>query len=177
MIILMGLPGSGKSTQGQILAKEMGREWLSAGQVLRDSGQFQEILDRGELVDNAVVIRLMAEAMARIMRGGENLIVDGFPRDDEQAEWMAGNIATEVEVVLKIEVPKAELLQRIALRQRSDDTEEAVKQRMKIIEQNIYSVCEILALKGVKTLTIDGVGSIEEVTERMRTQLREAGIS
>ncbi len=177
MIILMGLPGSGKSTQGQILAKEMGREWLSAGQVLRDSGQFQEILDRGELVDNAVVIRLMAEAMARIIRGGKNLIVDGFPRDDEQAEWMAENIATEVEVVLRMEVPKAELLQRIALRQRSDDTEEAVKQRMKIIEQNIYSVCEILARKGVKTLIIDGVGSVEEVTERMRTQLRESGIS
>ncbi len=176
MIILMGLAGSGKSTQGQILAREMGREWLSAGEVLRREGRFREILDRGELVDNDLVIRIMAEEMARIIRGGKNIILDGFPRDIEQAKWMAENIATEIEGVLQIEVPKQELVRRIQLRGREDDTEEALKKRFQIVEQNIYTVCEILKKKGVKVAKVNGLGSVEEVTEQVRQTLKGMGI-
>ena len=93
MIILMGLAGSGKSTQGQKLAAATGRVWLSAGQILRDSGQFDEILSRGELVDDMLTVEIMAQAMARVVREGKNVILDGFPRDKEQASWMAENIA------------------------------------------------------------------------------------
>lgn len=177
MIILMGLAGSGKSTQGKILAEKLGRVWLSAGQVLRDSGQYQEILDRGELVDDMVTIKMMAEAAAEAIRGGKNVILDGFPRDVDQAEWMAENIASAVELIIRIEVPKDELWQRIRLRGREDDTEEAVLQRFKIVEQNIYTVCEIMAKTGVKTVAVDGVGTLEEVTGRILRVLAAEGIS
>ena len=65
MIILMGLAGSGKSTQGQILAKARGGVWLSAGQGLRDTPneEVHEVQKRGELVDDRLTIPLMAEAI------------------------------------------------------------------------------------------------------------------
>lgn len=176
MIILMGLAGSGKSTQGKILADKLGRVWLSAGQVLRDSGKFQETLDKGELVDDTVAIKMMAEAAAEVIKGGKNVILDGFPRDVDQAEWMAENIASAVELIIRIEVPKGELWERIRLRGRTDDTEKSVLQRFKIVEQNIYTVCEILGKTGVKTVVVDGLGTREEVTGRILAVLEQEGI-
>lgn len=173
----MGLAGSGKSTQGQILAGELDRVWLSAGQVLRDAGEFQEILDRGELVDDKIVIKMMAEAAAAAIRGGKNVILDGFPRDIEQAEWVAENIASAMELIIRIDVPKDELWERIRLRGRADDTKDAVLQRFKIVEQNIYTVCEILGKTGVKTVKVDGVGIREAVTTRILQALEREGIS
>ena len=59
MIIFFGPAGSGKSTQGRIIADKYGWRWLSVGQVLRDTGEFDEILKKGELVDDKEVVNLM----------------------------------------------------------------------------------------------------------------------
>ena len=66
MIILMGLAGSGKSTQGRILAERLGGVWLSAGQVLGETqdAAMREVMDRGDLVDDGLVIQLMDKRMA-----------------------------------------------------------------------------------------------------------------
>lgn len=177
MIILMGLAGSGKSTQGQILAAETGRVWLSAGEVLRRTKQFKSVLDSGGLVDDAIVIPMMTGAIAQAIVEGKEIILDGYPRDIEQAEWIAENAADRIEAVLYIEVPKDELLRRIALRGRTDDTEEAIKRRFAVVEQNIKAVCEILHGKGVKIFKIDGVGTMEEVAARLHQVLAEVGAS
>lgn len=176
MIILMGLAGSGKSTQGQILAEETGRVWLSAGQVLRDTKKYDEILNRGGLVDDAIVITLMADEMVKITQAGKDIVLDGFPRNLEQAEWVAENIAGMVELVVRIEVPRDELVRRLELRGRLDDNREAIEERFRITGQNIQEVCEILAAKGVKITEMSGVGNPEEVTERLRRVLRESGV-
>lgn len=167
MIILMGLAGSGKSTQGQKLAEATGRVWLSAGQVLRNSGQFKEILDRGELVDDMLTVEIMAQEMAKIVREGKNVILDGFPRDAEQATWMADNIAEVIEKIVVINVPKEELFRRLEARGRSDDTRETIMQRFAITEQNMGKISTILGAKGVQTVTIDGTGTPDEVFARL----------
>ena len=102
------------------------------------------------------------------MRQGKDAVVDGYPRTVEQAEWIAANVADKIEVVVRIIVPKAELIHRMELRGRSDDKSiEAIEERFRIVEQNIYSVCEILEAQGVKIKDIDGVGTIEEVQQRI----------
>lgn len=173
MIILMGLAGSGKSTQGQKLAAATGRVWLSAGQILRDSGQFDEILSRGELVDDMLTVEIMAQAMARVVREGKNVILDGFPRDKEQASWMTENIAEVIEGIIVIDVPKDELLRRLAARGRADDNEETIRQRFAITEQNMGEISRILGAKGVETVVVDGMGTPEEVFERLSAIISE----
>ena len=173
MIVLMGLAGSGKSTQGRKLAEATGRVWLSAGQILRETGEYDEILKQGKLVDDMLTVKLMAQEMAKVVRSGKDAILDGFPRDIEQAEWIAGNIAQVIKIVVRINVPKEELMRRLIIRGRADDTKEVIEERFRITEQNIYSVCEILATKGIKIVDIDGTGTLEEVFARLSSVITE----
>ena len=177
MIILMGLAGSGKSTQGQMLAEETGRVWLSAGQVLRDTPDeaVHELQRQGELVPDIITIPLMGQAMAEVFASGKDAVVDGYPRTTDQAEWIAENVADKIEAVIRIIVPKDELIHRMMLRGRADDQSlEAITERFRIVEQNIYSVCQILQAKGVKIKDIDGLGTIEEVKMRINQAITEA---
>ena len=167
MIILFGLAGSGKSTQGQILAEKRDLKWLSVGEVLRGTGRFDEILKAGKLVNDDEVIKLMSEEIKKAEEEGKNVLLDGFPRNVYQAEWAGKNIAEKIEKVVYLEVPKEELYKRLELRGRVDDTKEAIERRFKIVEQNICSILEILEAKGVKVLKLSGVGDIEEVTKRL----------
>ncbi len=176
MIILMGLAGSGKSTQGQMLAQATGRVWLSAGQVLRDAGhpKLQAILERGELVPDEIAVTLMVKGMLQAVREGKDVVLDGFPRDTEQAQWLAENLASVMKLVVIIEVPKPELIHRLELRGRADDTREAIEERFRIVEQNISAICEILAKQGIKVIKIDGTGTPEEVFSRLSQAVTEA---
>lgn len=182
MIILMGLAGSGKSTQGRILAERLGGEWLSAGQVLRETQDpaMREVMDRGELVDDELVIRLMEARMAQAEAAGKPVILDGYPRTVRQARWVAARPAESgeagagasraagVRAVIWLEVPKEELIRRLQLRGRSDDQDAAaIEERLKIVKENADEVCHILAQKGVRILAVDGLGTPEEVTERV----------
>ena len=108
-------------------------------------------------MDDRLTIPLMAEAIAAVQQSGKEVILDGYPRTVEQAEWVADNLAAQIEAVVQINVPKAELIQRLKLRGRADDEDAGViEERFRVVEQNIYTVCEILAAKGVGILQIDG---------------------
>lgn len=176
MIILMGLAGSGKSTQGKILAAARGAVWLSAGQVLRDTADpaVRAIQDRGELVDDRETIRLMTQAIAQALAAGKDVILDGYPRTIEQAEWLVANAAERVSLVIIIDVPKADLIERMRLRGRSDDQDmAAIEERFRIVEENIATICEILAAKGIKIVHVDGSGTPDEVTALIRQTVAE----
>lgn len=176
MIILMGLAGSGKSTQGQELAEATRRTWLSAGQVLRDTNdpEIRAIQERGDLVSNEITERLMTEGMLKAVREDRDVVIDGFPRDVEQAQWIADNLASVMKLVIIIDVPKEELIRRLELRGREDDTREAIEERFRIVEQNIYTICEILQGKGIMIKKVDGTGTPEEVFERIKQVVAEA---
>ena len=168
MIILCGLAGSGKGTQGKALSEIFGWRWLSVGEVIRQTGDFKDIIDRGELIPDEKVIELMNKQIEKDEAEGFEVILDGYPRNKEQAEWMVNNIPEKIDGAIILEVPKAELLERLALRGRDDDKErESIEKRFEIFEQNIYSILPLLEAKNIPIERVDGLGTVEEVTDRL----------
>jgi len=169
MIIILGMAGSGKSTQGKMLAERKGWQWLSAGQILRDSGQFQEQVSQGILVDTSVIAELLIPEIQKYERAGQRVILDGFPRGEEQARWLVKHeeLRSLIETVIYLEVPKDELRRRLLARGRMDDTEEAIERRLDGGETIIERIMQIMDESGVRTLRVDGTGTEEEVQGRL----------
>ena len=176
MIILFGAAGSGKSTQGRTLADLYGWRWLSVGQVLRDSGEFDDIMKEGALVDDATVVRLMDKQIEFAEAEGMEIVLDGYPRDKEQTEIMleaGSSFFDKLDGAIVLRVPIEELWQRIELRGREDDTKEALEKRINIFEQNIGSILDLLRSREIPVYEVDGVGEFDEVTERIRKIFEE----
>ena len=168
MIILFGLAGSGKGTQGKALSEIFGWRWLSVGEASRQTGGYEEIINNGGLIPDEDVIKLMDKQIKRAEDEGFDLILDGYPRDVHQAEYMMENMADKIDGAIILEVPKEELYDRLALRGRDDDKEKAsIDRRFEIFEQNISSILPLLEAKNIPIECADGVGKIEEVTARL----------
>lgn len=179
MIVFFGPAGAGKSVQGQILAARQGWRWLSAGQLLRDSRDLEMLrhMQAGHLVPAEDVNRIIADALRRA-NDVEKVILDGYPRNLEQARWLLENAADHpVELAIVLEVPKAELLKRLSLRGRADDTPEAIDERLRLYRAEIYPILEYLTGHGVNIAHIDGTGSVGQVHDRIIEELEAHGLN
>lgn len=174
MIILFGLAGSGKGTQGKALSEIFGWRWISVGQVIRDTGEYTDIINRGELINDDDVNRLMGAQIAKAEAEGYDVILDGYPRDEYQAKWVVANLVDKIDGAIMLDVPKEELYERLTLRGRDDDmSRESIEQRFAIYEQNFYAISNLLKAEGVEFRTVNGVGTVEEVTNRLVDVVKE----
>ena len=178
MFILFGPAGSGKSLQGQRLAKKYGWRWLSVGQLLRDQKNptLDAKMEKGELVDDTFVVNMMHDAIKAAEYAEQDAILDGYPRDVWQAEWLVahGDLAG-VKGAIILNVPKEELWKRLEARGRVDDEKDAIEKRWGVFEQTIAAMRVILEKEGLLFKEIDGVGEIEQITERIEAVLKEWG--
>jgi adenylate kinase len=123
-LVLLGPPGAGKGTQAKLLEDRHGLVKLSTGDMLRQAvaagselgRKAGDIMERGELVPDELVIKLIAERMDQD-RGGKSYIFDGFPRTIAQAEAL-GRLLDErgqtVDLVVVMEVDDDQLVERIS---------------------------------------------------------------
>ena len=181
MIVFFGPAGAGKSVQGQMLAARMGWRWLSAGQLLRDTHdeEVHEYLKTGKLVSHELVTRVMGEAIKRATSINQ-LILDGFPRMLEQAQWLIDTQpehGRSIALVVVLEVPREELLKRLEIRGRADDTPEAIDERLSIYRKEMYPILNYLTEQNVPVVHIDGVGTIGQVHDRIAQELTSRGIA
>lgn len=179
MIIFFGPAGSGKSLQGQKLAEKFGWRWMSVGQMLRDrqDPELEKIMKTGALVPDELVVKMMHEGMVEAEEAGKGVILDGYPRDEWQAEWIVKNGDTQyLDGAIIFDVSHEELKKRLTLRGREDDNDEAIEQRWALFDRTIKTMSELLESKGVKIAHIDGVGEIEEISGRIEKQLKDWGI-
>ncbi len=166
MIILFGLAGSGKGTQGKALAEFFGWQTFSVGQVIRDTGAYAETLKNGELIPDEEVVRLMQKQIDRAEAEGFDVILDGFPRTKTQAEWLLNHYALDGAIIL--DVPKEELYARLSLRGRDDDMEKtSIDRRFQIFEDNIAEILPLFKEKQIPVAHVNGVGEIGTVTGRL----------
>ena len=174
MIILFGLAGSGKGTQGKALSEIFGWRWLSVGQAIRDTGDYAATIDKGNLIPDSDVINLMNKQIQKSEAEGFDVILDGYPRTEEQAKWLMDNMSDKIDGAIILEVPKEELFERLLLRGRDDDKERSsIERRFEIFEQNIYSILPLLEAKNIAIKHVDGVGPVDEVTERLVKVVKE----
>lgn len=146
-LIMMGPPGSGKTTYGKRLSAEFGAPHISVGELLRayakDKPEVAARMQTGELVDSELVLRLVRERLTRPDVQERGYILDGFPRRLNEAlameEWMAG---VGVDAVVHLEVSHEELMRRISARGRADDTPETFRNRMRVYRDQTVPVLE-----------------------------------
>lgn len=175
MIIFFGPAGSGKSLQGQILAARQGWLWLSSGQVLRDSNnvELKKIMQTGDLVSNEIMNKIIGEALGKV-DDKEKLILDGFPRQINQARWMIENglvNGNSKDLIIVVDVPTDALVKRLANRGRADDTKDIIEQRLKVYEQETTQILDYLTEQNVKIIRIDGSGKVGEIHDNLIEEL------
>ena len=179
MILLFGPTGAGKSMQGQMLAVRQGWKWLSTGEMLRESTDPEviSVLKSGELVSDELTYEVFEAAIGEaINKQYKNVIVDGFPRTKDQAEWLASYLektGQSIDIVVALEVPEAEIMQRLEKRGRMEDTPETIAKRMTIYRQKMYPVLGIFAEQGMKIVHLDGTGTAGEVHDRIYAEVSE----
>ena len=180
MIVFFGPAGAGKSVQGQLLAARNGWRWLSSGQLMRDTHDIELIkeMQTGKLVSPDKVSSLMGDALKRA-KNVDRVILDGFPRQLSQAKWLIESQPEHersIALVIVLEVPRSELLKRLEVRGRVDDTPEAVDERLKIYRTEIYPILTYLTEKGVNIAHIDGTGSVGQIHDRIMDELQACNL-
>lgn len=180
MILLFGPTGAGKSMQGQMMAVRMGWKWLSTGEMLRESTDPEVIavLKSGELVSDELTYEVFDRAIRDAKeKNYPQIIVDGFPRTRAQAEWLADYMqqsGDKIDLVIALEVPESEIMKRLALRGRMEDTPETIARRMILYRQKMYPVLGIFAEDGVKIVHLEGVGSAGGVHDKIYDEIMKA---
>lgn len=180
MIVFFGPAGAGKSVQGQILAARHGWRWLSAGQLLRDThdGELIHRMQSGELVPVETINGLMGDALNKA-KDINGVILDGYPRQLEQAKWLIesrSHHGKDVKLVIVLEVPRDEILERLRVRGRVDDTPEAIDKRLSIYRGEIYPMLNYLNDNGVPIVHMSGVGTVGQVHDEIERELVSRGI-
>ena len=163
-MLLMGAPGSGKSTQGQMLSEQFGWKWVSTGEILRQSKEpwIMEQMKTAKLFSDELIFSILDDAL----KGVQDAIIDGAVRTEAQAK-KALERGTWIDKVVKISVPEDVLLQRVLARGRAQDAKEVAEQRFKDYFDNEEKILNILKDGGVEIVEVDGTGEPEEVQEKL----------
>jgi adenylate kinase len=177
MILFFGPPGSGKSVQGQLLVDRNGWEWLSTGDLFRKSKD-PEVLKRmatGELIDDELTNKVVEEAI-QSTHEDRRLVLDGYPRNLDQVQWLSEylpRVGRLITCVVLFEVRREELINRLAGRGRTEDSPEVINHRLDIYDEKTSPVVDHYRDQGVPIVSVDGMGPVPEVHERIHAAVQE----
>jgi adenylate kinase len=186
-IVLLGPPGSGKGTQAALLSDRLDIPHISTGDLLRNAvreqtelgRKAQSYMDAGDLVPDELMLGLIEERLGEpdVANG---FILDGYPRNLAQAEALdevLERIGQPVDLAISVTVDEGEIVQRLSKRAeeegRSDDTEDVIRNRLRVYAEQTAPVAGHYAERG-QLREVDGMGSVEDVNRRLMDTI-EAG--
>ncbi|RIX31334.1 adenylate kinase [Amnibacterium setariae] len=179
-MLLIGPPGAGKGTQAVRVAEEYGIPAISTGDIFRANVaqetplgmQAKDYMDRGAYVPddltNALVLDRLAQDDVR-----DGFLLDGFPRTlaqvftlDDCLSRSDGGLDAVVQLVIETEAIVERLLKRAAEQGRSDDTEDVIRRRLEVYQEQTHPLVAVYAERGV-LVSVDAVGSVDDVSRRI----------
>jgi adenylate kinase len=172
-VVLLGPPGAGKGTQAEKLEEKLGIPQISTGDLFRHNiGEGTKLgleakryLDAGDLVPSELTNQLVDDRLndADVAKG---FILDGYPRSVEQAKALHNMLdrrGLSLDAVLELRVSEDELFQRLKGRGRADDTDDVIRNRMKVYRDETAPLLEYYR---DELKTVDAVGTLDEVFAR-----------
>ena len=166
-LVLIGIQGAGKSTQGNMLADELKVPYLSSGHIFREMAKdktelgrsLKEILNAGQLVSDELTLKIIREYLSK-PEYADGYILDGFPRTLAQAEAFE----KDIDKAIFVNVSDKEALWRISGRvsDRQDETLQAIRKRIELFHASTEPVIDFYRDRGM-LVQVDGEQSVEQV--------------
>ncbi|MBN9795040.1 adenylate kinase [Pseudonocardia sp. TMWB2A] len=177
-LVLVGPPGAGKGTQAEQMAKRLDVPHISTGDLfranLRDETELgreaKRYMDAGDLVPDEVTVGMVRDRLGDADTAG-GFILDGFPRNVAQAgslEEILSDKGLELDAVVQFDVDDEVVVQRLLGRGRSDDNEDTIRNRQRVYREE---TAPLLDHYRDRLVTIDAVGEIDEITDRVFSAL------
>jgi adenylate kinase len=175
-IVLLGIQGAGKSTQGNLLSKQLKIPYLSTGHIFREIAKekttlgrhVKEIINTGSLIPDSKTIEIVSDYLKR-SEYSHGYILDGFPRTIGQAKAFKASLTK----VIYLHIDEKEALWRLSMRDdsaREDNTIQAVQKRIQQFEENTRPVLKHYEKKDILAV-VDAQLTVEKVNEEILKSL------
>lgn len=172
-LVILGPPGAGKGTQAEMLSESLGIPHVSTGDLFRaniSEGtsiglEAKKYLDAGDLVPSQITVDMVKQRVQE-PDATNGFILDGFPRSTEQADALTeilADLGTSLDAVLSFVVDEDVVVERMLARGRADDTEDVIRNRMRVYREETAPLLDYYA---GQIVTVDAVGAVEEVNAR-----------
>ncbi|AIC48013.1 adenylate kinase [Rhodoluna lacicola] len=179
-LLLIGAPGAGKGTQAEKLSAAYSIPAISTGDIFRHNvknetelgKQAKAFMDRGEYVPDSLTNDLVRDRLSQD-DAKSGFLLDGYPRTAEQVAELDSILEAQgnkLDVVVQLTADTDEVVRRLlnrAIEQgRADDTEDVIRRRLEVYEEQTAPLTSVYAGRGL-LVTVDGLGEVEEVTGRI----------
>lgn len=176
-ILILGAPGSGKGTQGKVLAERLGLPKITTGDLLRAAMkdgtplglEAKKYYDEGKLVPDSVILGMIKDELDR-PDAKDGAILDGFPRTAAQAELVDKTLAQRghrLNHILLLDVTDEELVRRMRARAqvegRSDDSPDAIATRLQIYQRDTAPLIAHYGQRGI-VHRVPGTGTVNQIS-------------
>jgi adenylate kinase len=179
-LLLIGAPGAGKGTQAEKLSAAYKIPAISTGDIFRHNvknetqlgKQAKAFMDRGEYVPDSLTNDLVRDRLSQA-DAKDGFLLDGYPRTAEQVVELDSILEAQgnkLDVVVQLTADTDEVVRRLlnrAIEQgRADDTEDVIRRRLEVYEEQTAPLTSVYAGRGL-LVTVDGLGEVDEVTGRI----------
>jgi Adenylate kinase and related kinases len=188
-LLIVGPPGAGKGTQAARIAERYRIPTISTGDIFRANiknetelgKQVKAIVDAGDYVPDSLTNALVTDRLSEADAAG-GFLLDGYPRTPDQVAYLDELLASHghaLDAVIRLVADQDEVVRRLRQRAieqgRVDDSEEAIRHRQEVYQRETAPLLDIFRARGF-LIEIDGLGAIDDVSDRIFAALAERGL-